>query len=49
MAFPSATKAMAEAVYNGYFSGGTNSYIMTIKIEYIPEPPIPWNARHTIL
>lgn len=47
--FPRAARAMAEAVYKGYFTGGTSSYSMTEEIEYRPEPPIPWNARHTIL
>lgn len=49
IAFPRAARAMAEAVYKGYFTGGTNSYSMTVEIEYRPEPPMPWNARHTIL
>jgi hypothetical protein len=49
MVFPRAAKAIAEAVYKGYFDGGTSSYSMTEEIEYRPEPPIPWNARHTIL
>lgn len=49
MAFPRAAKPMAEAVYKGYFTGGTSSYSITEEIEYRPEPPIPWNARHTIL
>lgn len=32
---------MAEAVYKGYFTGGTSSYTITEEIEYKPEPPMP--------
>jgi hypothetical protein len=49
VAFANAANAIAEAAYKGYFGGGTSSYIMTIEIEYTPEPPIPWNARHMML
>lgn len=41
VAFASATIAIAVAVYAGYFGGGTSSYIMTMEIAYIPEPPMP--------
>ena len=36
-------------VYKANFAGGINSKNMTMHTEYMPEPPMPWKARKTIL
>lgn len=35
--------------YFGVFGGGTSSKPITVDTENVPDPPIPWKARNTIL